>query len=179
MVEWESGVIETYTGEQFAPFDPDPGRIHLADIAAGLAHTCRFGGHCDRFYSVAQHSLHVSHELDGRRLQLIGLLHDAAEAYLGDVPRPVKAELELFGRAEEAILAAVWEAFDLSPPTEDEWATVMQADDRLLAYEAPRLLSDGSWAGESPERAYQLGSDDIEAVRTQFEQRGRELLALM
>ena len=173
---WNGAVIETYTGERFTPFDPDPERVHLADIAAGLAHTCRFGGHCSRFYSVAQHSLHVSREVSGTRLQLIGLFHDAAEAYLGDVPRPIKAQLEGFAEAERSILSAVWEAFELSAPTPEEWETVMQADDRLLAYEATRLLSDGSWAGSSPELPYRLGSDDIESVRKQFERRGQELL---
>ena len=176
MTEWERGVIETYTGERFAPFDPEPERVHLTDIAAGLAHTCRFGGHSDRFYSVAEHSLYVSEEFTEPRLQLIALLHDAAEAYLGDIPRPVKAEFERFAEAEEAILATVWEAFALSPPTEDEWELVMDADDRLLAYEVSHLLSDGSWADDPPVRPYQLGSNEIEAVRTQFENRGRELL---
>jgi len=54
------GVVETYTGGGFDIFEPDPEDVRLADIAAGLAHTCRFAGHCQHFYSVAHHSLHVS-----------------------------------------------------------------------------------------------------------------------
>lgn len=87
---WErTGVVATYTGGSVDVFDPDD--IALPDIAAGLAHTCRFGGHCRQYYSVAHHSLHVASELpDGApRLRAIGLLHDAAEAYLGDIPRPL------------------------------------------------------------------------------------------
>ncbi len=68
----ERGVVETYTGGQFDLFDPDPAVVRLADIAAGLAHTCRFGGQCRQFYSVARHSLHVSRELpDDPRLRLL------------------------------------------------------------------------------------------------------------
>lgn len=72
----EPGVVETYSGGGFDLFSPTPEDVRLRDIAAGLAHTCRFGGHCREFYSVAHHSLHVSTELpdDRPRLQLIGLL---------------------------------------------------------------------------------------------------------
>ena len=178
MVEsWEGAVIETYTGGRFAPLDPDPSAVSLADIAAGLANTCRFGGHCRQFYSVAHHSLHVSHEFGEPRLQLFGLLHDAAEAYLGDIPRPVKSEFEGVERAERVILETVWTAFGVEAPASAEWEAVMRADDRLLAYEAPRLLADGSWAGESPALSYELDSADIAAVRERFESRGERLLA--
>lgn len=168
------GTIETYTGRGFDPFDPDPDDIHLPDIAAGLAHTCRFGGHCRRYYSVAKHSLHVSTELPETdpRLRLLGLLHDAGEAYVGDVPRPVKRRLDGFEAVEEAILAAVWERFDIDPPTETEWERVTTADDQLLAYEAGELLTDGSWADASPD----LGTDPVDAVRETFRDRAEHLL---
>lgn len=171
--------VETYTGGGFHPFDPDPAAVRLEDVAAGLAHTCRFGGHCRQFYSVAHHSLHVSSELTDRgpRLQLLALLHDAGEAYLGDLARPVKAEFEAFERAERRILEAVWTAFDVEPPTDAEWEVVMAADDRLLAYEASELLADGSWAAEPPDRDYDLRSDDIATIRERFRTRGERLLA--
>ena len=177
MAETPGPVIETYTGGRFAPFDPDPADVQLLDIAAGLAHTCRFSGHCRQFYSVAQHSLHVSREFDDARLQLFGLLHDAGEAYLGDVPRPVKAEFDGVEAVEAAIREAVWEAFGLDPPTAGEWERVMTADDRLLAYEADRLLADGSWAAESPDLDYELQAGPPEAVRDRFRSRGEQLLA--
>jgi hypothetical protein len=175
---WGAGVVETYTGRQFDVIDPDPAAVSLADVAAGLAHTCRFGGHCRRFYSVAHHSLHVSRELPAAdpRLQLIGLLHDAGEAYVGDVPRPLKAEFAEFERAEERIREAVWAAFDVAPPTDAEWERVMAADDRLLAYEASHLLADGSWAAEPPELDYDLGADSIGGVRERFRARSEALL---
>ncbi|AEH38047.1 hypothetical protein [Halopiger xanaduensis] len=174
-----SGRIETYSGCGFDVFDPDPDDVRLLDIAAGLAHACRFGGHCRRFYSVAHHSIHVSRELpaDSPRLQLLGLLHDAGEAYVGDVPRPLKARFESFERVEERVLDAVWTAFDIEPPTDDEWDRVMAADDRLLAYEADRILEDGSWAGRAPDLEYDLRSDSFDAIRERFVSRGEALLA--
>ncbi|MFC7134089.1 MULTISPECIES: HD domain-containing protein [Salinibaculum] len=171
------GVVETYTGRQFDVFDPVAEAVDLDDIAAGLAHTCRFGGHCQHFYSVAHHSLHVSRELpeDEPRLQLLGLFHDAAEAYVGDVPRPLKARYDVFERVEAEVLDAIWRALDVDPPDETEWERVMTADDRLLAYEAGNVLEDGSWAGEPPDLAYELRSDSIETIRTQFLSRSETL----
>lgn len=171
--------VETYTGGGFHPLDPDSEEVRLRDVAAGLAHTCRFGGHCRQFYSVAHHSLHVASELADRgpRLELFGLLHDAGEAYLGDLPRPLKAEFETFERAEERVLRAVWSAFDVEPPGDAEWEAVMAADDRLLAYEADELLADGSWAADPPDLDYDLQSDAIADVRERFRSRGKRLLA--
>jgi len=175
---WErAGVIETYTGGSFDLFSPDSADVRLLDIAAGLAHTCRFGGHCRGFYSVAEHSLHVSHELpDDPRLQLLGLFHDAGEAYVGDVPRPLKAEQEAFERIEAEILEVVWESFAVEPPTDSEWSQVMAADDRLLAYEANNILEDGDWAEQSPDLDYDLRADSIASVRERFHSRGQQLL---
>ncbi len=171
--------IETYTGRRVDPFDVSPGDVHLPDVAAGLSHTCRFGGHCDHFYSVAHHSLNVSHELPRAdpRLQLIGLLHDAAEAYLGDIPRPLKARLERVQPAEERILDSVWESLAIEPPTETEWERVMAADDRLLAFEANELLEDASWAPSSPDLGYDLGPESPATTREQYRTRATSLLA--
>ena len=172
----QSAVIETYTGGRFSPFDPRPADVRLADIAAGLAHTCRYGGHCRQFYSVAQHSLYVSREFDDPRLQLVGLLHDAGEAYLGDIPRPVKAEFDRLEATEAEIREAVWAAFGVDPPTASEWERVMAADDRLLAYEADRLLADGSWAPAAPDLGYDLRPLSAGEVRDRFRARGEGLL---
>lgn len=174
----EGNFVETFSGRRFYPFDPSPDEVRLADIAWGLARTCRFGGHCRHFYSVALHSLHVGSELADRgpRMELYGLFHDAGEAYIGDVPRPIKVEFDGLARAEDRILEAVWTAFDLAPPTEEEWAAVMAADDRLLAYEAAELLADGSWAAEPPDLDYELRVDDVGAVRERFTARAEALI---
>ena len=175
MTETPDPVIETYTGGRFRPFDPRPADVRLLDIAAGLAHTCRFGGQCRQFYSVAQRSLCVSHEFETPRLRLLALLHDAGEAYLGDIPRPIKAELDRIDAVETAVLEAVWAGLGVDPPTAGEWERVMAADDRLLAYEADHLLADGSWAATPPELDYELRDRPVEAVRDRFCERGEEL----
>jgi hypothetical protein len=173
----DAGVIETYTGTGFDLLDPSPADVRLVDIAAGLAHTCRFGGHCDQFYSVAQHSLHVSEQFESDRLRTVALFHDAAEAYMGDVPRPFKSQYDLFEEVESEILATVWEALGVEPPTDDEWSQVMEADDQLLAYEAQQLLEDGSWAADPRKLGYDLRGRDIAEVRDQFAARGESLLS--
>jgi 5'-deoxynucleotidase YfbR-like HD superfamily hydrolase len=176
---WDApGVVETYTGGGVDLFDPDPATVSIEDIAAGLAHTCRFGGHCRRFYSVAEHSLYVHHEFprEEPRLRLLALLHDAGEAYVGDVPRPLKTEVEAFERVERQVLDAVWTGLGIEPPTDAEWERVMAADDRLLAYEADELLEDGSWAAAPPDRDYDLGAESVDAVRERFRSRAEALL---
>jgi hypothetical protein len=74
------------------------------------------------------------------------------------------------------VLEAVWSAFGIDTPTESEWEQVMAADDRLLSYEATHLLQGGDWAGDPPDRGYDLDSDDIERVRDQFTTRAESLL---
>ena len=171
--------LATYSCGGFRPFDPDPADVRLSDIAGGLAHTCRFGGHCRRFYSVAHHSLHVGSELADRgpRLELLGLLHDAGEAYLGDLPRPVKGEFEDVERAETRIRRTVWAAFDVEPPDDDEWAAVMAADDRLLPDEASELLAHGSWTGDPPDLDNELRSASIADVCERYRGRTERLLS--
>jgi hypothetical protein len=105
--------VETYSGIFVDTRHPDPATINLEDIAHALSHTCRYGGHCKRFYSVAEHAVLVSRrmeELDSsNRRQRAGLHHDDAEAYLGDIPRPMKPLLgspykTLTARMDQAIV---------------------------------------------------------------------------
>jgi hypothetical protein len=81
-------VLRTYTGRYFNPLEPDPEQIDIEDIAQGLSNICRYSGQCE-FYSVAQHSVYVAWLLPSQK-RLKGLLHDAPEAYLGDVVAPLK-----------------------------------------------------------------------------------------
>lgn len=176
MNKGENPIIETASGRKVNLVEPTPDEIHLPDVATGLAHTCRFGGQCPVFYSVADHARYVSTELDGPRMQLLGLFHDAAEAYLGDIPRPLKQSLPEIDTIEQRLLEAVWDRLGVLPPTSDEWSTVMTVDDQLLAYEADRLLVDGSWAGETPDLKYELASTAPEESKTAFTQRAETLL---
>ena len=103
--------ITTYGGIHFDPLAPRPEQILAEDIAHALSLICRGNGHVRRFYSVAQHSLACSYEAEVRgfsaRVQLACLLHDAAEAYLSDVTRPMKALMPQLRAAEERLLDVI------------------------------------------------------------------------
>lgn len=135
--------IQTYTGKRFFPLDPNPDDVDIFDIAHALSLKCRYGGHCDRFYSVAEHSVYVGRETES----LEGLLHDAAEAYspFGDVPRPIKADVPWVHKIETPIEQAIATKFNLMWP----WtAAVKEADHRIIADEKKALMtSSGEWPG--------------------------------
>jgi hypothetical protein len=128
--------IQTFTGRQFFPLAARVEDVDVRDIAHSLSLQSRFNGHCLRFYSVADHSVRVSRIVPPGDA-LWGLLHDAAEAYIGDLPRPVKQEAPDFRAIEDRLLVVVAEAFHLPWPMPD---TVHLADDRLLATEARDLM---------------------------------------
>jgi hypothetical protein len=132
------GFIGTFSGIRFWPLLPNPGDILVEDIAHALAHQCRFGGHASKFYSVAEHSVHVS-QLCPPEHALWGLLHDASEAYLVDLPRPLKQlpEFAAYREAERQLQRAVAARFGLP---EDQPASVTETDDTMLWIEAHSLL---------------------------------------
>lgn len=104
----------TFTGVKFYPTDPILDDIRIEDIAHALSQQCRFAGHCNRFYSVAQHSLLVA-TYASEDIKLEALLHDAAEAYCQDLIRPIKHEPELVGYREicERLDRAIQDRFNL------------------------------------------------------------------
>lgn len=104
--------MQTFTGRQFWPLDPRASDITVEDIAHSLALQCRFGGHCLRFYSVAEHSVLVSRAV-APRFAMWGLLHDAAEAYVLDVVRPLKPHLPGYREIEDRVMVAICECFGL------------------------------------------------------------------
>lgn len=132
--------MQTYSGRQFWPLDPRPDEIFVEDIAHALSMQCRYAGHCLRFYSVAEHSVLLSEwvERDGMGIDAArwALLHDASEAYLVDVPRPVKPFLGGYREAEARVMAAVAERFGLSDTMP---ASVHEADNRIIADERINL----------------------------------------
>lgn len=103
---------QSFTGRKFWPGDPRPEDVCLEDIAHALAHVCRFGGHVPVAYSVAQHSVLVSHVCPPAHA-LVGLMHDATEAYLGDVIRPLKTLLPSYALLEERWAKAIGQALGL------------------------------------------------------------------
>jgi hypothetical protein len=120
--------VQTAMGHQFWPIDPRADEVFIEDIAHALSMLCRFGGHCLRFYSVAEHSVLLSRAAAPAD-KLWALLHDASEAYLVDVPRPLKPFLAGYREAEVKIMTAVCERFGLAP---DMPPAVKEADGRIL-----------------------------------------------
>lgn len=137
--EW----LQTYSGLMFHPRDPRPEDVEPNDIAHGLSLVCRFGGQCTDFYSVAQHSVLVARFVEriGGTLmeQFWGLLHDASEAYIGDVIWPVKqaAEMRGYKAIEARVMGAICKRFRI-PIVQP--AIVKHADLVLLATEKRDLM---------------------------------------
>jgi hypothetical protein len=169
--------IELYTGILFNPLDPDPEKIDLYDIAHALCNVCRFGGHSDRFRSVASHSLAVANlakiacladeesteyevvkasllvfykgelpeftKAEADQAYLHGLLHDSAEAYLGDIPAPLKTlpQFAFFRECEDKVMDAIYQKLKIDKPNEKiskivKWADLfcLQLEARFMTY---------------------------------------------
>lgn len=128
--------IETYTGKQFWPLDPEPASVDIEDIAHALATTNRFNGHATEPYSVAQHSV-LCCDMASPPAKAQALLHDATEAYLPDLTRPVKTVMPEFRSAEDNLWrTAIAPRFGLPPTFVLE---VQEVDVRMLVTEARDL----------------------------------------
>ncbi|WP_462321709.1 hypothetical protein [Halochromatium sp.] len=140
--------IHTYSGIAFDLQDPQPEMVRLDDIVHSLSLMNRFNGAALFPYSVAQHSLHVASLLPAE-LRLEGLLHDAAEAYIGDMVSPLKQVMPEYKAVEARISAVVAEVFDLVYP---EPSAVKLADLAVLAAEREQVLqpSYGPWFKDFP-----------------------------
>lgn len=159
----------------FWPLDPRPEEIHIEDAAHALAHVCRFGGHVKFFYSVAQHAVAVSHLCEPQDA-LWGLLHDASEAYIGDMVRPLKRQACFSGyvEAEERLMRAVCDRFGL--PYEMP-ASVAVADEIMLATEARDLkgVDLETWTVKQPPTEARIMAWSSGYAKWMFLQRFREL----
>lgn len=120
--------IRTFTGKVFDLKILDPDSICIEDIAHGLANTARFAGQLPKFYSVAQHSFHVAQSAS-KENQLAALLHDASEAYLGDMPSPFKKMMPDYKALENKLMAAIAQKFGFDYPLNHE---IKKIDNRLL-----------------------------------------------
>jgi hypothetical protein len=147
--DWGRGAwMQTFTGRQFYPLAPQVDDIDPVDIAHALSLICRYGGHTTRFYSVAEHCVLMSHAVAPEHA-LWALLHDATEAYVGDMVRPLKYHMPAYQEAEERVLRAIEVRFGLRHPDEIPTgipAAVKEADNRILLDERAALL------GPAPER---------------------------
>lgn len=126
----------THTGKHLDLIDPQPDMIDILDIAHGLSNLCRFAGQCRYYYSVAQHSAMAS-QIVGKEHAWEALLHDASEAYLVDMPRPLKQLLPDYRNIEQRLESAIRQKFGL-PATQSD--AVTHADRVMLATERRDLM---------------------------------------
>ncbi len=159
------GYIKTYTGAKFNPLDPKPEDINIVDIAHALSMTCRYGGHSSCYYSVGQHSVLASELIDWvftenpnsylddlssyaepfeplypihAKYRQWALLHDAAEAYISDIPTPAKIHLPQYSEMEDKILQVIIKRYGLKWPMPIQ---VKKIDKVLLVTEARDLIN--------------------------------------
>jgi hypothetical protein len=128
--------ILTHSGKLIDPFNPDPDMIDISDIAIALSRQPRFAGQTKLFYSVAEHSIRVSNKVD-YRFKLTALLHDASEAYLLDIPRPLKHRMPEYLTAEDNLMKIICNKFGAIYPLPDE---VKKADNLLLEDEMENVM---------------------------------------
>jgi hypothetical protein len=171
--------IQTYTGKKFDPLNPRAEDIDILDIAHALSNACRFSGHVKVLYSVAEHSLWVADLLKswGRppMVELWGLLHDASEAYLCDVPKPIKPHLTNYGEIEARVMLAVCERFDLPPSIPQ---SVHEADWHACVNEARQLLIGGPLGWDDPAVPFRLVQTNRAFAKRDFLSRFSELASL-
>lgn len=143
--EYQDHFITTFTGHKFHYLSPSLEEIDIRDIAHALSMTCRFGGHCREYYDVASHSIFVSN-LVQQKHKLSALLHDAHEAYLHDVPRPIKRDMPQYKIMADNIQRVINEKYGLEMNEE-----IKHADEVMLATEARDLgLDMTDWAELPP-----------------------------
>ena len=137
--------ILTYRKKEFYPLKPKSEDIDIVDIAHALSLLCRANGHFKHFYSVGQHSLNCAYEAIARRCSqnvVLGcLLHDASEAYLSDITRPVKKHLHKYLEVEEVLQNKIFEKW-IPNLSEDEKNQIFEIDDAILYYEFINLFGE-------------------------------------
>ena len=167
--------IATYTGKKFYPFDPRSEDIDINDILHALSNQSRFAGHCTKFYSVAQHCVLVSLMCPAEDA-LWGLLHDATEAYLVDIPSPLKKSPAFveYVKAEKNLMRVICDVYGLS---HEEPESVKVVDKRMLATEARDLtISQGrGWTMSAEPYDFHIEPWTPEYARVRYLSRLHEL----
>lgn len=164
--------ILTYTKKQFWPTKAKEEDVDIIDVAHALSMLCRANGHSTHFYSVGQHSVYCGLEAKNRglskRIQLACLLHDASEAYISDITRPVKRLLSEYLVIEEKLQNTIFKKYKLHDLTDEENAMVKEIDDALLNYELKNLLGVENYNDLKLEKEYDLSFILMEDTKKQF-----------
>lgn len=128
--------IRTVSGRYVNIFDPKPEMIHIEDIAHSLSMQCRFGGHLPKYYSVAQHSILVANLVPEEHF-VSAIMHDASEAYLLDIPTPIKRKLTNYKEIEDNLMKVIAKKYQFEWPLCKE---VKEADEIMLVCEWNGLM---------------------------------------
>ena len=128
--------IRTFSGKYVNILNPDPDTICIEDIAHALSNICRFGGHTPQFYSVAQHSHHC-HQLASGKHKRAALFHDASEAFLVDMPSPIKKHLPDYRKLEYQLMTVIAKKFGFQFPFDPE---IKKVDTEMLQFEWDNLI---------------------------------------
>lgn len=166
------GWIQTFTGRRFYPADPRPEDIDIRDIAGSLARQCRYAGHCLRFYSVAEHCVllarHVA--ISTPDLFLTTLLHDSSEAYLVDVPRPIKPQLTGYAALEDRLMRVIADKYRVKwplPPMVKNADLAILSDERAQNM-APMNVGSDEWGNALPPLGVTLHLWSYEKAEDEF-----------
>lgn len=157
--------IQTYTGIQFDLLNPTPEMVVIEDIAHSLARLCRFTGHANRFYSVAQHSWLCSFK-SPPKYALEALLHDAHEAYTGDLNRPLKALCPAYKDIQSNIDRVIREKFNLPIVC----SPIVKNIDRTMLYTEKRDLFSNNilWRGSTLPYDMKICPLDVQSSEIMF-----------
>lgn len=164
--------IYTYTETEFWPLDPKFEEIKTQDIGHALSLICRGNGHVKYFYSVAQHSIYCAKEAKNRgyslRVQLACLLHDASEAYISDITRPVKKQLNEYIKIEDTLQNSIYSSYGLNDLSKDELLLIKKVDDAMLKYEMKELMNFNEIIAEDLVEKYDLKYRPMSEVEDEF-----------
>lgn len=148
----EPGIIRTVSGKFINILNPQPDDICIEDIAHALSHLCRFGGHTPKFFSVAEHCICCMHKVEAKH-KFAALMHDASEAYLIDLPSPIKRVMPDYLDIEDMLMKVIAEKFGFEYPLAVD---VLRADRLCLEMEWAVLVSGNEFSVMVPGDAKQL-----------------------
>lgn len=176
MKDW----ISTYTGRRVFPLNMKQEDLCIEDIVHALANKCRYTGHCNVFYSVAQHCVLMS-EFDLPGPPIWRLLHDAAEAYLPDVAHPIKHCFPNLIAAENHILELVQKAFQITVSFDSVSSDIKIADKAMMVWEGKNIMPidvEANWGFEfTPNLSqYIFSAWRPEIAKSRFKQAVQKLL---
>jgi len=168
--------IETFTNKQYHFLNQSESEVCIEDIAQALSMSCRYSGHVKRFYSVAEHSCILSDkvlEITGDESQAYdALLHDASEAYLTDIPRPIKSHLDNYFDIELLAEKCIQSALKCKPMND----LIARLDTNIVRDEAEQLFVNvPSWAGDYELVGIKVKGLNPEKARVEFMKRFNEL----